>query len=551
MAGEIRQTVTIDGRTLHLRRSGSGPAVALLHESPRSSAVLAPLAARLARDFTVFALDSPGFGQSDPLPIPRPTIQDFADAIVASLRAMGVTRAPVYGTHTGACIAVSIAKRYPDFATGAVLDGYPVFTPEEADAYAYLYLKLFEPDWEGQHVARLWSRVRDQYTFFPWYALGRGSRIERDPPSPELQTAVVRDFLAAGSNYARGYEAAFRMDALRELEGVSVPVTLMCREDDLLFGHLDRLPPLPETMEIVRLGPDRAVLADRVASIFARSPGAVPEGPRLTAEGAPNGVLRPLAPGLLAHCYGAGTGSGDPLVLLPDLPGGLHDWDLLARRLSTQRRVIVIHWPGGGVSPPLEGAAGQDPAAVLEAIAAALAGHGITRFDLGGRGAGALAALDLAARPGTSVGRVILMDPPALDQGEAPQDPLPRPEWHGGHLFAAWSEARDRMLYRPWHRRRHAAARRFGPGVDVHAVHATFRARVLANGADMVLAGRLLAAAAGLPKRDLSRCTAILREGDPDVVPLSAALSGAGASVQVAHYDDLFDTAALALARAG
>ncbi len=279
MAGEIRQTVTIDGRTLHLRRSGSGPAVVLLHESPRSSAVLVPLAARLARDFTVFALDSPGFGQSDPLPITRPTIQDFADAIVASLKALGVTRAPVYGTHTGAGIAIAIAKRHPDFATGAILDGYPIFTKQEADDFAYLYLKLFEPDWEGQHVARLWSRVRDQYTFFPWYALGRAARIERDPPPPEMQTAVVRDFLAAGSSYAKGYEAAFRMDGARELEDVSVPVTIMCRSDDLLYGHLDRLPSLPPTMDIVRLGPDRAVLADRVASIFARVPGAFQPSP--------------------------------------------------------------------------------------------------------------------------------------------------------------------------------------------------------------------------------------------------------------------------------
>ena len=548
MAGEIRQTVTIDGRTLHLRRSGSGPAVVLLHESPRSSAVLVPLAARLARDFTVFALDSPGFGQSDPLPIPRPTIQDFADAIVASLRALGISRAPVYGTHTGACIAISIAKRHPDFATGAVLDGYPVFSGEEADAFAYLYLKLFEPDWEGQHVTRLWSRVRDQYTFFPWYALGRGSRIERDPPPPDMQTAVVRDFLAAGSNYARGYEAAFRMDGIRELQGVSVPATFMCREDDLLYGHLDRLPTLPKTMDIMRLGPDRAVLADHVATIFARTPGSIPPEPGFTTEGRPGGVLQTLAPGLLAHCYGSGTPSRDPLVLLPDLPGGLHDWDPLARRLAADRNVIVIHWPGGGVSPAIEGAAGRDPAVVLKAVAAALASHGITRFDLGGRGVGALAALDLAAQPGLSVGRVLLMDPPALDQGQAPEDLLPQPQWHGGHLVAAWSEARDRMLYRPWHVRRHAAARLFGPGVDVHAVHATFRARVLANGADMALAAPLLAKAAGLPQRNLSGSTAILREGDPDVASLSGALSGAGSTVHVVHYDDLHDTAAKALA---
>ncbi len=551
MTDEIRQTVAVDGRTLHLRRSGSGPAVVLLHESPRSSAVLVPLARRLAADFTVFALDSPGFGQSDPLPIARPTIHDFADAVVASLRALGLTRAPVYGTHTGACIAMAIATRHPDFATGAVLDGYPVFTPEEQDSYAYQYFVQFEPVWDGQHVVRLWSRVRDQYTFFPWYALGRGSRILRDPPAPEAQTAVIRDFLASGSAYARGYEAAFRMDGLAEVEGTTVPVCFLCREDDLLYPHLDRLPPLPATMTIERLGPDRQVLAERIAAIVA---GMVADGapaPAFTAEGPKGGTLRALAPGLLARCYGVGGGDVVPLVLLPDLPGSPSDWDALALREAGRRQVISLHLPGCGVSPPLAGAAASDPDAVADAILAGLAACGVTRFDLAGRGAGALLALRLAARRPAATGRIVLVDPPALDAVEplAP-DPLTTLDWHAGHLLAAWFEARDRMLYRPWDRRQASHARLFGPGVDVQAVHATFKARVLAEGRDVALERRLLAEASALKPAMLSGCAAVLRQGDPDTASLGEALTAAGAAVAVAHYDDLAESTAAAL-RAG
>ena len=551
MTDEIRQTVAVDGRTLHLRRSGSGPAVVLLHESPRSSAVLVPLARRLAADFTVFALDSPGFGQSDPLPVARPTIHDFADAVVASLRALGLTRAPVYGTHTGACIAMAIARRHPDFASGAVLDGYPVFTAEEQDSYAYQYFVQFEPVWDGQHVVKLWSRVRDQYTFFPWYALGRGSRILRDPPAPEAQTGVIRDFLASGSAYARGYEAAFRMDAFAELDGTTVPVRFLCREDDLLYPHLDRLPPLPATMAIERLGPDRQVLADRIAAIFA---GMVSDGapaPVFTAEGPQGGALRALAPGLLARCYGAATGNVPPLVLLPDLPGSPSDWGALALREASRRQVIAIHLPGCGVSPPPAGAAAADPDTVVDTILDGLAARGITRFDLAGRGAGALLALRLAARRPGATGRVVLVDPPALDAaGPITPDPVTTPDWHAGHLLAAWFEARDRMLYRPWHRRQAAAARLFGPGVDVQAVHATFRARMLAEGRDVALEQRLLAEAPSLAPGALTGCPVVLRQGDPDNASLGEALAVAGASVAVAHYDDLAEFTAAAL-RAG
>jgi tRNA (guanine-N1)-methyltransferase len=47
---------------------GSGPPVLLLHPSPQSGAFSLPMARRLAPDFTAIALDTPGYGLSDPLP---------------------------------------------------------------------------------------------------------------------------------------------------------------------------------------------------------------------------------------------------------------------------------------------------------------------------------------------------------------------------------------------------------------------------------------------------------------------------------------------------
>src|SRR5690606_14891693 len=59
---------TQDGRRIHYRRAGSGPPLVLLHASPSSSRVQIPLLRAWADDFTVIALDTPGFGLSDPLP---------------------------------------------------------------------------------------------------------------------------------------------------------------------------------------------------------------------------------------------------------------------------------------------------------------------------------------------------------------------------------------------------------------------------------------------------------------------------------------------------
>jgi pimeloyl-ACP methyl ester carboxylesterase len=48
--------------------------------------------------------DSPGFGLSDPLGVGEAQMQDFAEAAIEFMDALGVERAAVYGFHTGAMI---------------------------------------------------------------------------------------------------------------------------------------------------------------------------------------------------------------------------------------------------------------------------------------------------------------------------------------------------------------------------------------------------------------------------------------------------------------
>ena len=77
----LRGYVVAAGRLVHYRRAGSGPPVVLLHDSPRSSVLHLPLLRTLSDAFTVYALDTPGYGLSDPLPDdPRPELDEFGDA---------------------------------------------------------------------------------------------------------------------------------------------------------------------------------------------------------------------------------------------------------------------------------------------------------------------------------------------------------------------------------------------------------------------------------------------------------------------------------------
>src|SRR5690242_17328012 len=97
---------------IHYRREGSGPTLLLLSASGRSSRMFTRLVPLIASRFDAIALDTPGFGGSDPLP-EGTTIEQIAEAFVAVLDQLGIERPHVYGLHTGNKIATAMAARWP------------------------------------------------------------------------------------------------------------------------------------------------------------------------------------------------------------------------------------------------------------------------------------------------------------------------------------------------------------------------------------------------------------------------------------------------------
>jgi len=369
----------------------------------------------------------------------------------------------------------------------------------------------------------------------------------RDPPAPEAQTAVIRDFLASGSAYARGYEAAFRMDAFAELEGATVPVRFLCREDDLLYPHLDRLPPcLPRWGSNGWARPSGARRPDRRhLRRHGRHGGA---GARLHGRGPEGGALRALAPGLLARCYGAAGGDVPPLVLLPDLPGSLADWDALALREAGRRQVIAIHLPGCGVSPPsVRGGTRSidrrvprpalppagSPASTSPAVAPGPCWRCASRPAGRARRDGSCSSI---RRPSTRRGR------PRARSGDRAR--LARRPSPGGLVRGA----------RP--------GRSTGPGTGgrprrrgCSARASTCRRCMRPSGRGCwrrAATSRWSSACWPRPRHwrpgTWTGCAVVLRQGDPDNASLGGVLAAAGASVATAHYDDLAEVTAAAFA---
>jgi pimeloyl-ACP methyl ester carboxylesterase len=452
------RTVTLPGgRTVGFRMFGDGPPVALLHASPRSAAALLPLGLRLADRHTVFAFDTPGFGWSDALRLDRPDAEDFGDALVAAFDAIGIARAPVYGSHTGAAIAVAAAVRHPARVPALALDGYPIFTPNEQAESLANYLAPIRPHWDGTHLAFLWSRVKDQFTVFPWYLNAAVARLPRALVPLAVMQAVVVDFLAAGDAYRAAYGAAFRYDGAAGLRALTVSTTVMARTDDLLFGHLDLVRDVPDCVTVRRLGEDHAAWAQAVAEALAQG-GAGEVGALRTGDGeirVPGGVI-----GVRRHA-GAAAG-GRPIVLLPGIPGSARAEAALVRALAATRPVLAVDLPGFGAST-LAGAPDAD--GIAGAIRAAL---GTAEFDAVAIGESASIAWRLRPRG------LVLLDPVPDEARDAMAqnivDVTPRPE--GGHLLAAWHQLRDRGLWQPWFLRDPAHAIPNGIDPDVARLHA-------------------------------------------------------------------------------
>jgi pimeloyl-ACP methyl ester carboxylesterase len=100
----------------------SNPAVLMLHGLGSSSAGYRAQFAGLSPEFHVIAWNAPGFGASSPISGHSAGIDDYADALEASLRALRVNRlSALVGSSWGSIVALAFARRYPALVGSLVL----------------------------------------------------------------------------------------------------------------------------------------------------------------------------------------------------------------------------------------------------------------------------------------------------------------------------------------------------------------------------------------------------------------------------------------------
>lgn len=424
-----RHFIDVGARRVHYRTAGSGPALLMCHQSPRSSAEYDALMTRWSAHFTCIAPDTPGFGQSDPLPgkpgqadpLPgEPEIDDFGDATVAFLDALGLGTVAAYGFHSGGIILMNAVRRYPARFTALGCGGYAIWTPAEMELFGESYLPRFEPSAYGEHLTWLWHRILEQSWFFPWFATDDVHRLPGAHADPARVDTIVREMLDAGAAYRAGYGAVLR--APRDIpppDAVTQPVLIAAYDGDPLQTHIDRLGVMPAGWTAVKV----ATAAELEDAMFAH----------LRAHHAP-------APAALPEARDEG--------FIPVSAGG---FDGLIHWRGEPGARLIIHAPGGSIET-LKG----------YRLAIDLPGHGLSDAwpDAPTTRAPWAAVLGAAA---TTLGARAVLEAPVPPGDPARLFPDLSPDRFGAYLTRAWNIARAQVMFEPWYEASAATATPFDP----------------------------------------------------------------------------------------
>ncbi|MDB5677483.1 alpha/beta hydrolase [Sphingomonas bacterium] len=118
-------TARVHGAVLHFARSGRGPALILLHGFPQDWSEWRPIIGRLARRYTVVAVDLRGIGQST-AGSNRFDAATMAADVHELAAALKLDRPYVVGHDLGGMVAHAYARLFPKDLRGAMILDVPV-----------------------------------------------------------------------------------------------------------------------------------------------------------------------------------------------------------------------------------------------------------------------------------------------------------------------------------------------------------------------------------------------------------------------------------------
>jgi pimeloyl-ACP methyl ester carboxylesterase len=227
-------TDTQEGQ-LHYYTHGRGEPLLMLHEVPRSARSFAPIMRLLGGRFRCLAVDTLGFGNSDPLPA-KARMEDLARNMVHFLDAQGIARAHVLGFHTGNKIAAAMAANYADRVGKAVLIGMThslVVSRKDRDAaimgIVRKYMTAYRESPDGGHLVRAWAADYGSLASIWWDPAVMTARKVTDAALRRQELRMI-EMIECRRSIKQIYAMNFGFDMTAMLRRVKVPALVIeCR----------------------------------------------------------------------------------------------------------------------------------------------------------------------------------------------------------------------------------------------------------------------------------------------------------------------------------
>ena len=202
--------------TVNVAESGNGPALFLFHSLLSDRASFDAIAPKLAQSFRVIAPELPGFGKSEAVSGGLADVVDrMAEAVKDGARG---GQAIVLGNGYGGFVALQMAIRHPDVATGLILaDCGAAFSEPGREAFRNM---------AAASTAKGLAAITD-------VAMRRLFAPEFQEKHPDLMRDRREAFLRTDSEVFRAACAALAdLDLRPELGKVTVPVMVLVGEHD-------------------------------------------------------------------------------------------------------------------------------------------------------------------------------------------------------------------------------------------------------------------------------------------------------------------------------
>ncbi len=233
-----RVFVDTDVGQFHIRCSRESPSTTLplvmLHASPASSLSLVPFIKTLGQTRPCYAPDTMGFGDTTVPPESDPQVADYANWVLKALNELGLTQFDLYGSHTGAHIAVELAISEPERVRRVILDGIAMFEDHEKQQLLSHYAPAVEEDDIGSQLNWAWHFVRDQGVYFPYFDRTSEKLRNVDMPNAGTLHRITVDVLKALRTYHLGYRAAFSHNDRERLPLMRQPTLVTAFDADPL-----------------------------------------------------------------------------------------------------------------------------------------------------------------------------------------------------------------------------------------------------------------------------------------------------------------------------